>query len=89
MVPALIEHFLLEGPQPRRREFWMVVCIVCEFLTAFRALHFVGPCVTVFGSARFKEGHVYSGQSWWCGALRAAYRHPMRILQLTSASACV
>jgi uncharacterized protein (TIGR00730 family) len=22
-------------------------------------LHFIGPCVTVFGSARFKEGHPY------------------------------
>jgi uncharacterized protein (TIGR00730 family) len=27
----------------------------------FRALHFVGPCVTVFGSARFKEDHAYYG----------------------------
>jgi len=25
----------------------------------FRALHFVGPCVTVFGSARFSEDHPY------------------------------
>jgi len=25
----------------------------------FRALHFVGPCVSVFGSARFKPGHPY------------------------------
>jgi hypothetical protein len=23
----------------------------------FRQLHFVGPCVTVFGSARYAEGH--------------------------------
>jgi uncharacterized protein (TIGR00730 family) len=30
-----------------------------EFLRGFRALHFVGPCVTVFGSARFKAGHPY------------------------------
>jgi len=28
-----------------------------EFLTGFRKLHFVGPCVTVFGSARFRPGH--------------------------------
>ena len=26
-----------------------------------RALHFVGPCVTVFGSARFPEAHPYYG----------------------------
>jgi uncharacterized protein (TIGR00730 family) len=27
-----------------------------DFLRGFRTLAFVGPCVTVFGSARFKEG---------------------------------
>jgi uncharacterized protein (TIGR00730 family) len=32
-----------------------------EFVRGFRALHFVGPCVTVFGSARFKEDHQYYG----------------------------
>jgi uncharacterized protein (TIGR00730 family) len=26
---------------------------------AFRTLHFVGPCITVFGSARFKEHDLY------------------------------
>ena len=30
-----------------------------EFIRGFRKLHFVGPCVTVFGSARFKEDHPY------------------------------
>jgi len=35
------------------------VRIFCEFLRGFRALHFVGPCVTVFGSARFKADHPY------------------------------
>ncbi len=30
-----------------------------EFLHGFRALHFLGPCVTVFGSARFDERHRY------------------------------
>lgn len=33
--------------------------ILGEFIRGFRALHFVGPCVTVFGSARFREGHPY------------------------------
>jgi hypothetical protein len=31
--------------------------IAAEFIRGFRALHFVGPCVTVFGSARFAPGH--------------------------------
>ena len=30
-----------------------------KFIKGFRALHFTGPCVTVFGSARFPEGHEY------------------------------
>jgi uncharacterized protein (TIGR00730 family) len=33
--------------------------IAFEFVKGFRALHFVGPCVTVFGSARFTEEHPY------------------------------
>lgn len=31
--------------------------VLFEFIKGLRKLHFVGPCVTVFGSARFKEGH--------------------------------
>jgi uncharacterized protein (TIGR00730 family) len=36
-----------------------VMRISAEFIRGFRTLHFVGPCVTVFGSARFKEDHKY------------------------------
>ncbi|MFP4598786.1 MAG: TIGR00730 family Rossman fold protein [Persicimonas sp.] len=49
----------LEGPKTRRFEFVRLVRIMWEFLRGFRKLHFVGPCVTVFGSARFEEGHDY------------------------------
>lgn len=31
-----------------------MVRIAAEFIRGFRKLHFVGPCVTVFGSARFQ-----------------------------------
>ncbi|MBK9257170.1 MAG: TIGR00730 family Rossman fold protein [Saprospiraceae bacterium] len=30
-----------------------------QFIRGFRAMHFLGPSVTVFGSARFQEGHKY------------------------------
>jgi uncharacterized protein (TIGR00730 family) len=50
---------LLEGPHSRRRELLLVLHTVREFIAGFRALHFVGPCVTVFGSARIPEGHPY------------------------------
>jgi uncharacterized protein (TIGR00730 family) len=49
----------LQGPQERSRELLRAVKIFFEFMRGFRALHFVGPCVTVFGSARFREDHRY------------------------------
>src|SRR6185436_6522026 len=50
---------LLSGPRARLSELARVIRIAGEFLRGFRRLHFVGPCVTVFGSARFKEDHPY------------------------------
>ena len=42
--------------------------VAWEFIRGFRALHFVGPCVTVFGSARFPEGHRYYEMARQVGA---------------------
>lgn len=50
---------LLGGPRSRRSELMRVFRIAAEFIHGFRNLHFVGPCVTVFGSARFQEAHPY------------------------------
>jgi uncharacterized protein (TIGR00730 family) len=50
---------LLEGPRSRTAEFFRVLRIMREFIRGFRALHFLGPCITVFGSARFDEEHRY------------------------------
>ncbi|MFO0933014.1 MAG: TIGR00730 family Rossman fold protein [Planctomycetota bacterium] len=47
----------LQGPQSRLFELRRAIRIFFEFIRGFRALHFVGPCVTVFGSARFGEAH--------------------------------
>lgn len=49
---AARERVFLEGPTKRRWELRAVVRIGREYLRGLRALHFVGPCVTVFGSAR-------------------------------------
>jgi hypothetical protein len=57
--PEPEERFFLEGPRSRGSEFKSLLTIVAEFIRGFRALHFAGPCVTVFGSARFKEDHPY------------------------------
>jgi len=47
----------LEGPQSRWSEFVFSVKVLFEFIKGFRTLHFAGPCVTIFGSARFGEDH--------------------------------
>lgn len=49
--------------------------IFVEFIRGFRQLHFIGPCVTVFGSARFNEDHQYYNLARETGAAlaRAGY----------------
>jgi uncharacterized protein (TIGR00730 family) len=49
----------LQGPQKRSLELVRAVRIFFEIIRGFRNLHFVGPCVTVFGSARFTAEHPY------------------------------
>ncbi len=53
------ETTFLAGRESRVSEFLRVVRIAIEFIRGFQRLHFVGPCITVFGSARFKEHHPY------------------------------
>jgi len=62
------DRLLLSGPNPRSRDFRLLMGVVNDFLNGFRALHFVGPCVTVFGSARFKEDHPFYQQARAVGA---------------------
>ena len=53
------EQVFLKGPHGRGFEFVRAFRIFLELIHGFRSLHFVGPCVTVFGSARFPEDHPY------------------------------
>jgi len=52
-----LETTALEGPKSRGFELLFALNVFWQFIRGFRALHFIGPAVTVFGSARFKEGH--------------------------------
>lgn len=49
------ERRYLQGPQRRGFEIVHAAHIFREYFGGLRALHFVGPCVTVFGSARLRE----------------------------------
>lgn len=53
------EKYFLSGARSRWQEFKYTCGIFKQFIKGFRALHFLGPTVTVFGSARFDEQNVY------------------------------
>lgn len=56
---SLEDRFFLEGPRSRTQEFFFIIRVMLEFIKGIRVLHFVGPCVSVFGSARLTENHPY------------------------------
>ena len=52
-------HVFLEGPKSRGYDLNFAIRVFCQFIKGFRTMHFFGPCVTVFGSARFHEGNKF------------------------------
>lgn len=59
MIQSKEEIKFLEGPQSRLNDLWFVIKVVWQFVKGFRTLHFVGPCITIFGSARFSDTDPY------------------------------
>lgn len=53
----------LRGPQSMWADLKYAINVFVEFIKAFNHLHSMGPCVTIFGSARFKEDHIYYKQT--------------------------
>ncbi|WP_432410117.1 TIGR00730 family Rossman fold protein [Rasiella sp. SM2506] len=49
------ESRFLQGSRSRLKEFVFTLKVQYNFIKAFRRMHFIGPCVTIFGSARFKR----------------------------------
>jgi len=62
------EKIFLEGPRSRLSELGFSIKVLWEFIRGFRVLHFVGPCVAVFGSARVKEDSDYYNDARKMGA---------------------
>jgi uncharacterized protein (TIGR00730 family) len=58
IIPAK-EQVYLEGPRSREYELKFAWRVFTQLIRGMRTLHFVGPCITVFGSARFDETHQY------------------------------
>lgn len=53
------EKLFLSGRRNREADLESAVRFFLEFLRGFESFEFAQPCVTVFGSARFPEGHHY------------------------------
>ncbi|HLP12380.1 MAG TPA: TIGR00730 family Rossman fold protein [Flavobacteriales bacterium] len=53
------EALFFEGPRSRWREFVFAVKVLFQFIKGFRKFHFLGPCATVFGSARYEPDQPY------------------------------
>jgi len=62
------ESGFFHDPQSRLDNFKFALNVFSEFMKGLRALHFVGPCITVFGSARFEEDHIYYKKAYEFGA---------------------
>ncbi|MDP4211795.1 MAG: TIGR00730 family Rossman fold protein [Bacteroidota bacterium] len=59
LVISAKQPLYLEGPQSRGFELSFAFEVFAQLISGNRALYFVGPCITVFGSARFTEKHPY------------------------------
>lgn len=70
-LKSLREEIFLRTRGTRLMEFFRVVRIGLEFIRGFRALHGIGPTVTVFGSARFPPDHPAYAEAQKLGALLA------------------
>jgi uncharacterized protein (TIGR00730 family) len=69
--PERADEIFLQGPRSRFDELIMLVRVMRDFLRGFRVLHFVGPCVTVFGSARVRIDSPYYNLARKMGAALA------------------
>ena len=54
-----VEKAFLKVRSDRESDLQSAIAYFLEFLRGFESLDFEGPSVTVFGSARFAEDHIY------------------------------
>ena len=62
------ESKFLAGPRSRINELFFAFRVFFSFIKGFRKMHFIGPCVTVFGSARFEPDNPFYQQAEKVGA---------------------
>ena len=65
------ESLFVRGPLSRFKELFFALKVFFNFIKAFRKMHFIGPSVTVFGSARFTKDSEYYKNAEKIGAALA------------------
>jgi uncharacterized protein (TIGR00730 family) len=71
------EKLFLSGRRHREADLASAVGYFLEFLRAFESFEATQPCVTVFGSSRFAEGHPYYQLACEIGAGLARAGYPV------------
>ena len=59
MKEQLTNLKLRDWTETRAHSSWQIFKIMAEFVQGFETLAKIGPCVSIFGSARTKPGHKY------------------------------
>lgn len=68
-LPLLSEEYsFLAGPRSRFLEFLFTLKVGWYFIRSFQKMHFLGPCITVFGSARITATSYHYQQAEKIGA---------------------
>ncbi len=62
------ESQFLDGPRSRFNEFLFTLRVMSSFIKGFRKMHFIGPCVTIYGSARFTPDSIHYQNAQQIGA---------------------
>lgn len=65
------ESLFVRGSLSRFKELSFAFKVFFNFIKAFRKMHFIGPCVTVFGSARFTQDSIHYKNAEKIGAALA------------------
>lgn len=71
LVPKDYNYFL-HGPGGRLKNLFFIFRIAFHFFRGLRKLHFIGPCITVFGSARFNPDQEHYKKAREIGRLLAS-----------------
>jgi len=65
------QSIFMRGPLSRFKELFFAFRVFFSFIKAFRSMHFIGPSVTVFGSARFGKSTPFYKKTEEIGAALA------------------